>query len=144
MAFAPSRHPFNGLSSSTTWVSRHHKCYDNLGFNEARDDGVAVASAGSLCKSVAPRCRQTTTPAPHHSIFYRPDALSSKNCRQFYTFKWIEIHFEFWQFACTDQYNPTLWSRFLFFAEAAYLTELPIGLDFTTSCSSTRPRTVTC
>jgi len=23
----------------------------------------------------APRCRQITTPAPHHTVFYRPDAL---------------------------------------------------------------------
>ena len=28
----------------------------------------------AICKS-APRSRQITTPAPHHSIFYRPDAL---------------------------------------------------------------------
>jgi len=28
----------------------------------------------AICKS-APCCRQTTTPAPHHSVFYRPDAL---------------------------------------------------------------------
>jgi len=28
----------------------------------------------SICKS-APRSRQTTTPAPHHSVFYCPDAL---------------------------------------------------------------------
>ena len=28
----------------------------------------------AICKS-APRSRQTTTPAPHHSVFYRPDAL---------------------------------------------------------------------
>ena len=28
----------------------------------------------AICKS-APRCRQITTPAPHHSGFYRPDAL---------------------------------------------------------------------
>ena len=28
----------------------------------------------AVCKS-APRSRQTTTPAPHHSVFYRPDAL---------------------------------------------------------------------
>ena len=28
----------------------------------------------AVCKS-APCCRQTTTPAPHHSVFYRPDAL---------------------------------------------------------------------
>ena len=28
----------------------------------------------AICKS-APRIRQTSTPAPHHSVFYRPDAL---------------------------------------------------------------------
>ena len=28
----------------------------------------------AICKS-APRCRQITTPALHHSVFYRPDAL---------------------------------------------------------------------
>ena len=28
----------------------------------------------AICKS-APCSRQTTTPAPHHSVFYRPDAL---------------------------------------------------------------------
>ena len=28
----------------------------------------------AICKSV-PRSRQMTTPAPHHSVFYRPDAL---------------------------------------------------------------------
>ena len=28
----------------------------------------------AICKS-APRCGQITTPAPHHSVFYRPDAL---------------------------------------------------------------------
>ena len=30
----------------------------------------------ALCKSV-PRARQITTPALHHSVFYRPDALSA-------------------------------------------------------------------
>ena len=30
----------------------------------------------AICKS-APCSRQTTTPAPHHSFFYRPDALSA-------------------------------------------------------------------
>jgi len=38
-------------------------------FSEARDDGVAVASAGPLCKSFTPCSRQITTPAPHHSAF---------------------------------------------------------------------------
>jgi len=28
----------------------------------------------AICKS-APRSRQTTTQVPHHSVFYRPDAL---------------------------------------------------------------------
>jgi len=28
----------------------------------------------AICKS-APHPRQITTPAPHHSVFYRPDAL---------------------------------------------------------------------
>ena len=28
----------------------------------------------AICKS-APCCRQITTPAPHHSVFYRPDDL---------------------------------------------------------------------
>jgi len=41
----------------------------------------------AVCK-FAPRCRQITTPAPHHSVFYRPDALpatqptASKHWRQ--------------------------------------------------------------
>jgi len=42
----------------------------------------------AICKS-APRCRQITTPAPHHSVFYRPNALpaaqptASKHWRHF-------------------------------------------------------------
>jgi len=37
----------------------------------------------AMCKSV-PRSRQITTPAPHHSVFYRPDAQpkASKHWRQ--------------------------------------------------------------
>jgi len=37
--------------------------------------GMAETSAGPLCKQSAPRSTQLTTPAPHHLIFYRPDAL---------------------------------------------------------------------
>jgi len=33
-------HPFNGLFSTTTWVSRYHKGKTSLDLNEARDDGV--------------------------------------------------------------------------------------------------------
>jgi len=39
-----------------------------LDFTEARDDGVAVASAGPYAKSFAPHSRQITTPVPHHLI----------------------------------------------------------------------------
>jgi len=39
--------PFNGQPlSRTTWVSRHQKGETILDFNEARDDEMAVASAG--------------------------------------------------------------------------------------------------
>ena len=52
----------------------------------------AVSGSGiswAICKS-APRSRQITTPAPHHSVFYRPDALpaaqptASKHWRQLF------------------------------------------------------------
>jgi len=33
-------HPFNGLFSWTTWVSRYQKGETSLDLNEARDDGV--------------------------------------------------------------------------------------------------------
>ena len=45
--------------------------------NEARDDGVWDDSGISwtICKLSAPGSRQITTPTPHHSVVYRPDAL---------------------------------------------------------------------
>jgi len=39
-------HPFNGLFSRSTCVSQHQKGRTILDFNEAGDDGVAVALAG--------------------------------------------------------------------------------------------------
>jgi len=39
-------HPFNGLFSRITWVSWQPTGITILDFNEARDDKVAVASAG--------------------------------------------------------------------------------------------------
>ena len=79
-------HPFNGPLSGTTRVSRYQKGKTSLDFTEARDSewgGISWA----ICKS-APRSRQITTPAPHHSVFYRPDAFpaaqptASKHWRQ--------------------------------------------------------------
>jgi len=64
-------HPFNGLFSRTTWVSRYQKGKTSLHSNEARDDGVSGCSGISwtICKQSAPRFRQITTPTPHHSMF---------------------------------------------------------------------------
>jgi len=48
-------HPFNGLFSRTTWVSRYQKGKTSLDLNEARDDrvfGMAVASAGPYANNL--------------------------------------------------------------------------------------------
>jgi len=67
-------HLFNGPFSRTTWVSRYQKGRTIPDFAEARDDGVAVASAGPYAKHFH-FAREITTPVPHISVFYRPDAL---------------------------------------------------------------------
>ena len=41
-------HPFNGLFSRTSWVSRYQKGKTSLDLNEARDDGVWDDSGISL------------------------------------------------------------------------------------------------
>jgi len=66
-------HPFNGPLSGTTRVSRYEKGKTNLDFIGARDSEWQWHQLG-MCKS-APRSRQITTPASHHSVFHRPDAL---------------------------------------------------------------------
>ena len=66
-------HPFNGPLSGTTRVSRYQKgkpTWILLKQETVSSSGISWA----MCKS-APRFRQITTPAPHHSVFYRPDAL---------------------------------------------------------------------
>ena len=74
-------HPFNGPLSGTTQVSRYQKGKTNLDFTEARDSGWQWHQL-AICMS-APRSRQTTTPAPHHSyVFYGPDALPAAQPRR--------------------------------------------------------------
>ena len=79
-------HAFNGPLSGTTRVSSYQKGKPNWILLEQE----TVSGSGinwAICKS-APRSRQITMPAPHHSIFYRPDALpaaqptASKHWRQ--------------------------------------------------------------
>jgi len=60
-------HPFNSPFSKTTWVGRYQKGKTNVDFTEARDSEWQWHQLG-ICKS-APRSRQITTPAPHHSVF---------------------------------------------------------------------------
>ena len=60
-------HPFNGPFSRTTWVGRYQKGKTNLDFTEASDSEWQWHQLG-ICKS-APRSRQITMPAPHHSVF---------------------------------------------------------------------------
>jgi len=65
-------HPFNGHFSGSTLVSQYQKGETNLDFTEARDSEWQWHQVGytQVCIML-----QTTTPTPHHSVFYRPDAL---------------------------------------------------------------------
>jgi len=61
------------ILSDTTWISWYQNGKTDLDLLEQE----IVSGSGicwAICKS-APRSRQVTTPAPHHSVFYRPDAL---------------------------------------------------------------------
>ena len=68
-------HPFNGPLSGTTQVTSTRKVepiWILLKQETVSGSGISWA----VCKS-APRSRQITTPASHHSVFYRPDAFSA-------------------------------------------------------------------
>jgi len=59
--------------SGSTRVSWHQKDKTNLDLLEQKivsGSGISLA----ICK-FAPRPREITMPVPHHSVFYRPDAL---------------------------------------------------------------------
>ena len=66
-------HPFNGLFSGATRGAGTRKVkpiWISLKQETVSGSGIGWA----ICKS-APRSRQITMPAPHHSVFYRPGAL---------------------------------------------------------------------
>ena len=70
-------HPFNGPLSGTTRVSQYRKVkpiWILLKQDTVSGSGISWA----ICKS-APCSRQTTMPAPHHSVFYRPDSILLPN-----------------------------------------------------------------
>jgi len=61
-------HPFNGLFSRTTWVSRHQKSkpfWILLKQEMMGGNGISW----TVCKSFAPHSKQRTMPVPHCSVF---------------------------------------------------------------------------
>jgi len=66
-------HPLNCPLSGTTQVSRYQKGKTNLDFTGARDSEWQWHQLGHM--QVCTSLRQITMPTPHHSVFYRPDAL---------------------------------------------------------------------
>ena len=65
--------PFNGLLSVLPgWAGTRKVKLIWILLKQETVSGSGISWA--VCKS-APRSRQITTPAPHHSVFYRPDAL---------------------------------------------------------------------
>jgi len=77
-------HPFYGPLSGTTRVSQYQKGKTDLDFTEARDSKWRWHQLGHM--QACTLLQTDTTPAPHHSFFYRPDALpaaqptASKHC----------------------------------------------------------------
>ena len=128
-------HQFNGLLSRTTRVSRYQKhthtrlttlCPGLPGWAGTRkvkpiwillkQEAVSGSGIGWAIGKSAPRSRQITTPAPHHSVSYRPDALpaaqptASKHWRH-----WFCIYFMY-----NDIYvmiSVLLWMYYRFSAE---------------------------
>jgi len=69
------RHPFNGLSSRTTWVSWHQNNGTNVDFNEAKDDGVALTSAGPYTHHLHFAADRQPCQHPITQFCYRSDAF---------------------------------------------------------------------
>ena len=79
----------NGPLSRTTRISRYQKGKTNLFFLLKLETVSGSGISWAICKS-APHSKQMTTPALHHSVVYRPDALpaaqptASRHWRQKY------------------------------------------------------------
>ena len=70
-------HPFNGPSSGATWVSRYQKGR-TIWILRKQETVSGSGVSWAICKS-APRSRQITMPAPHHSVFLQ---VGCPSCRQ--------------------------------------------------------------
>jgi len=68
-------HPFNGPLSGTTQVSQYQKAKPI--WIILKQETVSVSGISWALWKSAPRSRQTSTPAPHHSVFYSIKALKA-------------------------------------------------------------------
>jgi len=70
-------HPFNGLFSRTTWVSRYQKGETSLDLNEARDGGVLgrTGISWTICKQICTSLQTDNYTNTSSFNFYRADAL---------------------------------------------------------------------
>jgi len=66
--------PFNGPFSGTTQVGRYTRKVKPIWILLKQETVSGRGISWAICQS-ASRSRQITTPVPHHSVFYRPDAL---------------------------------------------------------------------
>jgi len=71
--YPQEQHPFNGPLSETTQVSQYQKGETSLDLLE--QEIVSGSGISRAISKTASRPRQTTTQAPHHSVFYRPYAF---------------------------------------------------------------------
>ena len=121
-------HPFNGLFCGLpSWDGTRKVKPIRISLKQETVSGSGISWA--ICKS-APRSRQITMPAPHHSVFYRPDIRPS--CHPTNSVKALKaLHLFF--------YNVTMWacvlSRFAFvcmtqFSNKVMLFRSQVGLVF--------------
>ena len=70
-------HPFNGLFSRTTWVSRYQKGETSLDLNEARDGGVLgrTGISWTICKQICTSLQTDNYTNTSSFNFYRADAF---------------------------------------------------------------------
>jgi len=59
-------------------VSRYWEVKTSFDFTEAREKVSGSGISWAICKQSAPRSRQTTTPAAHHSVFLQAGCPSCR------------------------------------------------------------------
>ena len=134
-------HLFNGLFSRTSWLSQPRKM-NHSGFYWSKRWWGGSGISWTICISFAPCSRQTTMPVPHHSDFYKPDALpaaqptTSKHWRQYnntskmmkYLSVMCSLHLVTWTCLCA------MWH--FFYSTDAFLSRLIINLLNDILCST--------